>query len=152
MKNELLIYYGNYQKLGKLLLKLHKEILNIMLKECETIYLENHQISPQYQTYEPLQSFPEKIVKVFQYDLEWLKEKVEEIAGPEWGFIKNNPPIHDPFIKQQAAQISLDTRLPAHGPAGGGKLPTGIRSYSTSSFPDDSPKFISDGKRKPWSG
>ena len=30
----------------------------------------------------------------------------------------------------------------------GGKMPTGIRSYSTSSSPDDSSKFLSDGKRK----
>jgi len=63
----MLVYYGNRQKLGNLLVKLHSEILKIMLKECKTIYLEDHKIPPQYQyyTYDALQCFPNKTVKVF---------------------------------------------------------------------------------------
>jgi hypothetical protein len=57
-------------------------------------------------TYEPLQCFPEKTVKVFQYDLDWLKEKIKEVAGPEWGFVKNNPPTYTPFIQEPVKTIN----------------------------------------------
>jgi len=54
-----------------------------MLKECDTIYLEEHEIPRQYllYTYDALQCFPEKTVKVFKYDLDWLKDKIKQIAG-----------------------------------------------------------------------
>lgn len=46
MRNDMLIYYGNRKPLGNLLVNLHAEILKIMLKECKTIYIEDHQIPP----------------------------------------------------------------------------------------------------------
>lgn len=41
-------------------------------------------------TYDALQCFEPETVKVFVYKKEWLKEKIKDLAGPDWGFISKN--------------------------------------------------------------
>jgi len=65
-------------------------------------------------TYDPLQCFKEKTVKVFQYSLDWLKDRIKEIAGPEWGFVKNNPPIPEPFYVEESEIEAIEPSKDYH--------------------------------------
>lgn len=59
-------------RIGTLLIKLHRQLLPILLAEAKTIYLEEHEVPNQYPmyTYDALQCFEPETVKVFVYKKE----------------------------------------------------------------------------------